>query len=185
MQIVGYINTNRLINSSVSQSMQLRDRPVLTRKLWTFRLSVHRTPCWRRSVNFLKKPQKQVGRFLLLIKILGARGCGDILAAITDEILTGGTNSKTAYVTTSRSCKICHQGLDEHSAAGFHFVTILSSYYLGTTLTNENSIAEEIKSRLRSGNACYHSVQNFLSSRLLSKNFNIKIYIYIYIYIEL
>jgi len=42
--------------------------------------------------------------------------------------------------------------------------------YLGTTLTNQNSIAEEIKSRLRSGNACYHSVQNPLSSRLLSKN---------------
>jgi len=27
--------------------------------------------------------------------------------------------------------------------------------YLGKTLTNKNSIAEEIKSRLRSGNACY------------------------------
>jgi len=48
--------------------------------------------------------------------------------------------------------------------------------YLGTTLTNQNSIAEEIKSRLRSGNACYHSVQNLLSSRLLSKNLKIKIY---------
>ena len=33
--------------------------------------------------------------------------------------------------------------------------------YLGTILTNQNSIAEEIKSRMRSGNACYHSVQNF------------------------
>jgi len=42
--------------------------------------------------------------------------------------------------------------------------------YLRTALTNQNSIAEEIKSRLRSGNACYHSVQNLLSSRLLSKN---------------
>ena len=48
--------------------------------------------------------------------------------------------------------------------------------YLGTTLTNQNSIAEEIKSRLKSGNACYHSVQNLLSSRLLSKNLKIKIY---------
>ena len=48
--------------------------------------------------------------------------------------------------------------------------------YLGTALTNQNSIAEEIKSRLRSGNACYHSVQNRLSSRLLSKNLKIKIY---------
>jgi len=48
--------------------------------------------------------------------------------------------------------------------------------YLGTTLTNQNSIAEEIKSRLRSGNACYHSVHNILSSGLLSKNLKIKIY---------
>ena len=48
--------------------------------------------------------------------------------------------------------------------------------YLGTTLTNENSIAEEIKSRLKSGNACYHSVQSLLSSRLPSKNLKIKIY---------
>ena len=43
--------------------------------------------------------------------------------------------------------------------------------YLGTTLTNQNSIQEEIKSRLKSGNACYHSVQNILSSSLLSKTF--------------
>ena len=48
--------------------------------------------------------------------------------------------------------------------------------YLGTTLTNQNCIAEEIKSRLRSGNACYHSVQNLLSSSVLSKNLKIKIY---------
>jgi len=48
--------------------------------------------------------------------------------------------------------------------------------YLGTTLTNQNFIVEEIKSRLRSGNACYHSVQNLLSSRLLSKNLKIKKY---------
>jgi len=48
--------------------------------------------------------------------------------------------------------------------------------YLGTTLTNQNSIPEEIKSRLRSGNACCHSVQNLLSSRLQFKNLKIKIY---------
>ena len=39
--------------------------------------------------------------------------------------------------------------------------------YLGTTLRNQNSIAEEIKSRLKIGNACYHLMQNLLSSRLL------------------
>ena len=46
----------------------------------------------------------------------------------------------------------------------------------GLCRTNQSSIAEEIKSRLRPGNACYHSVQNLLSSRLLSKNLKIKIY---------
>ena len=38
------------------------------------------------------------------------------------------------------------------------------------------SIQEEIKSRLKLGNACYYSVQNLLSSRLLSKNLKLKIY---------
>ena len=48
--------------------------------------------------------------------------------------------------------------------------------YLGTTLTNQNYIQEEIKSRMKVGNACYYSVQNLLSSSLLSKNLKIKIY---------
>ena len=48
--------------------------------------------------------------------------------------------------------------------------------YLVTTISNQNSIQEEIKSRLKSGNACYHLVQNLLSSSLLSKNLKIKIY---------
>jgi hypothetical protein len=48
--------------------------------------------------------------------------------------------------------------------------------YLGTTVTNQNSIQQEIKCRLNSGIACYHSVQNLLSSRLPSKNVNVRIY---------
>jgi len=48
--------------------------------------------------------------------------------------------------------------------------------YLGTTITNQNSIQEEIKSRLKSRNACYYSVKNLLPSSLLSKYLNIKIY---------
>jgi hypothetical protein len=47
---------------------------------------------------------------------------------------------------------------------------------LGTTLTNKNSVLEGIKSRLKSGNVCYHSVQNILSSPLLSKHIKIKIH---------
>ena len=48
--------------------------------------------------------------------------------------------------------------------------------YLGTTLTDPNSIQEEIKSKLKLGNACYHLVQNLLSSSSLSENLKIKIY---------
>jgi hypothetical protein len=46
----------------------------------------------------------------------------------------------------------------------------------GTTVTNQNLIQTEIKRRLKCGNACYHSVQNLLSSRLLSKNVKVIIY---------
>jgi len=49
--------------------------------------------------------------------------------------------------------------------------------YLGKNLTNENSVQEEINGRLKSGNACYHSVQNLLSPIFLSNNLKIKILI--------
>jgi hypothetical protein len=48
--------------------------------------------------------------------------------------------------------------------------------YLGTSSTDQNSIQEEVKSRLKSGNACYHSVQNVLSYSWLSTNIKNKIY---------
>jgi len=51
--------------------------------------------------------------------------------------------------------------------------------YLGITLANKTSIQEEIKSILKLGNPCYYSVQNLLSSSLLSKKLKIKIYRYI------
>ena len=50
-------------------------------------------------------------------------------------------------------------------------LTVEEFIYLGAALTNQNSIQQEMKSRLKSGNACYHSVQNILSSSLQSKNF--------------
>jgi hypothetical protein len=47
--------------------------------------------------------------------------------------------------------------------------------YLGTTLPIQNSTQEEIKSRLKLGNACYYFVQNLLATSWLSKNIKIKI----------
>jgi len=47
---------------------------------------------------------------------------------------------------------------------------------LGTTLTDQNCIQEEIRSRLKSGNACCHLVQNVLPFSLPSKNIKIKIH---------
>jgi len=96
------------------------------------------------------------------------------LVAATRDIGLEISADKTKYMVMSR----------DQNAGWNHSVRINNSTcerveefkYLGTTLTHQNSIPEEIKSRLRLVNACYHSVQNLLSSRLLSKHLKIKIY---------
>jgi hypothetical protein len=79
---------------------------------------------------------------------------------------------KTKYMLLSR-----HQNVDQNwdlKIANRPFENMSQFKYFGTTVTNQNLIQKETKRRLNSGNACYHSVQNLLSSRLLSKTLKIR-----------
>ena len=101
----------------------------------------------------------------------------EALVAATAEIGLEVSADKTKYMVMSRDQNAGRSHSVRVDITSSTFERVEEFKYLGTTLTSQNSIPEEIKSRLRSGNACYHSVQNLLSSRLLSKNFKINIYI--------
>jgi hypothetical protein len=96
-----------------------------------------------------------------------------LLSAIK-EIGLEVNGEKTKYMVMSRDQNAGQNGYIQIGNESFE--TVEQFKYLGTTLTNQNSIHEEIKSRLKSGNICCHSVQNLLPSSLLSKNATIKIY---------
>ena len=91
----------------------------------------------------------------------------EALVVATKEIGLEVNADKTKFMIMSR----------DQNAGRSHSMKTDNSYierveefkYLGPTLTNKNSIQEEIKCGLKVGNACYYSVQNLLSSSLLSK----------------
>ena len=72
---------------------------------------------------------------------------------------------KTKYLVMSRDAGRSHNIKIDNSS----FESVEEFKYMGTTLTNQSYIQEEIKSTLRSRNARYHSVQILLSSSLLQK----------------
>jgi hypothetical protein len=82
--------------------------------------------------------------------------------------------AKTKYMLLSHKQDVGRS--QDMTIANRSFENVSQFKYLGTTVTNQNLIQEENKRRLNSGNACYHSIQNILSSQLLSKNLKIRIY---------
>ena len=80
---------------------------------------------------------------------------------------------KTKYTGMSRDQNAGRRHSIETDNSSFEKVEEFK--YLGKTLANKNPIQEEIRSRLKSGNACCHSVQYLLSSSLVSKSIKIKI----------
>jgi hypothetical protein len=98
----------------------------------------------------------------------------EILIDISNEVGLQVNTEKTEYMLLSH-----HQNAGQNydiKIADRCFENVTQFIYWGTTITNQNLIQEEIKRRLNSGNAYYHSVQNLLSPCLLSKNIKIRIY---------
>jgi hypothetical protein len=102
----------------------------------------------------------------------------DTIQKNTEALLDAGkeaglevNSEKTKYMLISRKKAGQKQGI---RIANISFKGVAKFKYLGTTLIDQNFIQEEIKSRVNSGNACYHSVQSLFSSSLLSRKVKLK-----------
>jgi hypothetical protein len=127
---------------------------------------------------------KLSGTHQLLVYVDGANLLGDSIYAIkknagtlvdiTKEVGPEVKAEKTKYMLIS-SRQNTGQNRDKKTA-NRSFGNVAHLKYLGMRVTTENCIQEEIKGRLNSGNACYHSVQYLLFFRLISKNVKMRTY---------
>jgi hypothetical protein len=97
----------------------------------------------------------------------------EALVVVNKETGLEANADETKYLVVSRDQDAARSHSSKSDNRSFERVEYFK--HLGKTQTNQNSVKEETKSRLKSRNACYHSVQNLLSSSLLSKNLRIKI----------
>ena len=154
------------------------EQDVLAQLLFVFALEY---AIWRVQVN--PDSLKLNGTHQLLVQaddinILGrsvhiTKKNTEALVDANKEIRVVVNADKTKYMVMSQDQNTgqSHRIKNDNSS----FENVEEFKYLATTLTNQNSVQEEIKRRLKSGNACCHSMHNRSSSSLLSRNFKIKI----------
>jgi hypothetical protein len=115
---------------------------------------------------------KQNGTHQLLVYVDDVNLLGDNIDTIkkNTETLTDTSKEVVEVHAEKTKCMLlsCHQNAEQNhdiKITNRSFENVAQFRYLRMTVTNQNLIQEEIKSRLNSDNACYHSVQNLLDER--------------------
>jgi hypothetical protein len=134
---------------------------------------------WGLATNsvFAAGPRKATGNLDRAGRLHDLPDANSLLASSSASAYTNLTSltevrSKLFYITRSvrtsqRTCSTSITRMDQ---------LMLFREIIGMIITDQNLNQEEIRRRLNSGNACYHSVQNLLFSHLLYENVKIRIY---------